>query len=138
MGSFPNRTALYRLWLNLRNRCNNPKTPDFHYYGGRGIRVCPQWDYFVVFAADVGAHPGSGMTLDRIDNDKDYEPGNVRWATRQTQARNRPGYNVLDKPTADAIRAAYAAGGVTQTVLAQRHGITQTHVSRVIRGRMWA
>src|SRR4051812_47081817 len=130
------RQPLYRAWLGMRNRCNNPRTPDFRYYGGRGVRVCPQWDSFTQFAADVGPHPGSRWTLDRRDNNKDYEPSNVRWATRQTQVRNR-NYCILDEAAAARIRKMYASGGYRQIDLAKVFGCSQVTISQVVRGVTW-
>lgn len=87
------QSAMYKCWLNLRDRCYNPKCKAFKNYGGRGIKVCERWFHnFVDFLADILAEIGErppGMSLDRIDNDKGYEPGNVRWATRTVQNRNR-------------------------------------------------
>lgn len=80
---------LYETWQAMRQRCNNPNASNFNRYGARGIRVCPQWDSFPQFVADVGPKPTPSHTLDRIDNDGNYEPGNVRWATPKAQAANR-------------------------------------------------
>ncbi len=75
----------------MRQRCCNPYDDAWEHYGGRGIRVCWSWlslDGFANFLADMGSRPPA-MTLDRIDNDGNYEPGNCRWATWSTQMHNR-------------------------------------------------
>lgn len=82
-------TLLRTVWTNMKHRCLNPEDKRFAHYGGRGIAICPEWLDFEVFAADMGPHPGRGLTLDRIDNDGNYEPGNCRWATRAQQVQNR-------------------------------------------------
>jgi len=80
-------TSEYRSWCEMLARCENHGSTIFRYYGGRGIRVCKEWHYFERFLADMG--PSKGLTLDRIDNEGNYEPGNCRWATWVQQARNR-------------------------------------------------
>ena len=81
-------TPTYGSWKGMKARCDNPNDPYFHKYGGRGIGYCMRWSAFDAFLADMGERP-DGMTLDRKDNDKDYEPGNCRWATTTQQNRNR-------------------------------------------------
>lgn len=75
-------------WQAMKNRCLNPRDKDWKHYGGRGITVCERWLSFEPFLADMGEAP-PGMTIDRRDNDKGYEPGNCRWATMTVQANNR-------------------------------------------------
>jgi len=88
---FHNATGskLYAVWKTMIQRCTNPANPKWGAYGGRGITVCQQWrDSFTAFHSDMGERP-PGASLDRIDVNGNYEPGNCRWADALTQARNR-------------------------------------------------
>lgn len=86
------RTPMYGIWHRMIRRCTDSRDKAFRNYGGRGIKVCERWTArgygFDLFLADVGMRPSPELSLDRINNDGDYEPGNVRWATKSTQNRN--------------------------------------------------
>lgn len=84
------RTPEYRAWIDLRRRCGTPTDPYFSHYGARGIRVCIEWqESFDAFLRDMGPRPGPRYSIDRVDNDGNYEPGNCRWATVPRQNRNK-------------------------------------------------
>lgn len=81
-------TQEYRAWQNMLNRCLSPTNTQYADYGGRGIVVCERWQEFTNFALDMGKKPGRTFTLERTNNEGNYEPGNCKWATRKEQARN--------------------------------------------------
>ncbi len=80
----------YFIWQSMIQRCTRMTHPKYRIYGARGIRVCDRWRHsFPNFLADVGPKPSPGLSIDRIDNNGNYEPGNVRWADSTTQSHNR-------------------------------------------------
>jgi hypothetical protein len=98
-GHYRKRTMspTYMSWVAAKTRCSNKKVVEYPRYGGRGIRMCDEWtNSFEAFLHDMGERP-SGKTLDRIDTDGNYEPGNCRWATPKEQANNRKNNVALRK-----------------------------------------
>lgn len=97
-------------------------SPAFRYYGGRGITVCDRWkDNFENFLVDMPPHPGKGYSIDRIDNDGNYEPGNCRWATREEQARNKRNNHIIRVGDRALTLAEWAAtSGVKRATIAHR------------------
>jgi hypothetical protein len=131
------RTAEYKTWHQMIQRCTNPRSGAYQDYGGRGIQVCDRWRWsFQAFFADMGTKTSPQHSIDRIDVNGNYEPGNCRWATRAQQARNtrRTKLNMADVA---AIRAA-VQDGETQLAVAARYGIHGSHVCRIANGRVWA
>lgn len=94
------KTAEYRAWDSMKARCSQPKRDDYNRYGGRGIKVCDRWlNSFENFIEDMGIKPEKSYSLDRINNDGNYEPGNCRWATILEQNRNKTYYQQGQRTT---------------------------------------
>jgi hypothetical protein len=92
----PSAYPEHHIWRNMNSRCLDPTFPNYDNYGGRGITVCEEWiNSFESFFHHIGARPTPNHTLDRINNDLGYFPGNVRWATRTEQARNKRNNRLL-------------------------------------------
>lgn len=127
-------TPTYKTWQAMRQRCENPHDDRYRAYGGRGIEVCDRWRKYENFLSDMGERP-EGMTLDRINSDGDYEPGNCRWASTRTQARNRKTIK-LTMQLADEIRKAVAAGE-RAIALAVHYGVDVETIRDVASRRSW-
>ena len=79
----------YGIWKAIKQRCYNPKHVSYRWYGGEGISMCPEWQKdFMAFYNHIGPRPSKSHSVDRIDSSRGYEPGNVRWATRDVQMNN--------------------------------------------------
>lgn len=87
----------YRSWQRMKERCSNPRADSYHRYGGSGIKVCDLWiGSFEAFLADMGPRPSLNHSIDRTDNERNYEPGNCRWATRKEQNRNQRSNRIVE------------------------------------------
>lgn len=114
-------TRDYRIWHNMRRRCQDPDNPAYPHYGGRGITVAPEFETYEGFIAHMG--PSNGLTLDRIDNNGSYVPGNVRWADRKTQARNkRTSYLITFEGKTQTLAAWAEELGINPASLRERLG----------------
>lgn len=101
------KSLAYKRWETIKQRCTNPKNPSYPNYGGRGIGICSEWaESFEAFHAAVGDPPSTSHSLDRINNDGNYEPGNVRWATASEQQRNRRPYPPMIERAVKTLRRA--------------------------------
>ena len=126
----------YRSWKSMKTRCLNTNCPDYKDYGGRGIKVTKRWMDFVNFLEDMGTRP-EGKTLDRIDNDGDYEPCNCRWATPKEQNQNRR--KVKNRKNQYLFIAMDLQGTMitsnNQSEFARQHGLNVGHINSCLNGR---
>lgn len=104
----------YSIWRSMKSRCQTASSSNYRFYGGRGIRVCERWSDFNAFYADMGDCP-PGLTIDRIDSNGHYEPGNCRWASVTEQQRNtRRNLYIEFRGATVAVSEAFAALGVPE------------------------
>ncbi len=128
-------TSTYRSWAGMVQRCTNPRNLSWPDYGGRGVQVCPRWvASFDNFLADMGEKP-SNTSIDRIDNNGNYEPGNCRWATVKEQARNKR-RTLLTERKAEELRSLFSSG-FSVRYLAAWYGVSWALVNAVIKRRIW-
>jgi hypothetical protein len=139
---------IYNTWVLIKQRCYNPDNPDYINYGERGISMFAAWiNDFDAFNKYVESLPetleqfelrtGEKGTLDRKDNNGNYEPGNLHWASRETQARNKRNNVVLSINEANKIRLKYQTGTYTEEQLAIEYNCSRSAISAIIHNRSW-
>jgi hypothetical protein len=136
----------HKVWYDMKNRCSNPNSARWRYYGGRGIRVCDEWaESFWSFLASVGRRPtlpGFVISIDRIDNDGNYEPSNVKWSSASEQmhnARGRKGAGnnkaILTWPQVRDIRR--LRGTASPKALAKVFRVSVSNIRHILDGDSW-
>ncbi|MEJ8025467.1 hypothetical protein WKH82_08340 [Acinetobacter baumannii] len=117
----------YITWKSMKARCNNPNAKGYENYGGRGIKICDRWqESYENFLEDMGTRPPN-TTLDRINNDGNYEPSNCRWATKKDQSNNRRSNHIVT----------YKGKNVTIAQLAEKLGIDRRPMRSVLKNCKW-
>jgi len=116
-------TRIHLNWCEMRQRCNNPNSKDYHNYGGRGIKICEEWDEFMVFYNWAITHGyNEDLSLDRKDNNLGYNPENCRWATRIEQGNNRRTNTLIEiDGKLDTIANWARLAGITRFLMRQRY-----------------
>ena len=135
------QSPTYISWHLMKQRCLNPNSPVFKWYGGKGVTVCDQWLEFVNFLEDMGERPG-GYEISRLDHAKDYEPGNVMWelkADHNTKNHRMPGES---NPNAQLTSGEVwlirrLKGTVTQVMIAKMFKKSYWQINKILTGRRW-
>lgn len=126
------RSPEYGVWCHIKSRCENQDDPSFEHYGGRGIRLCAEWQDFKQFLKDMGRRPYPKSQIDRIDNDDGYRPGNCRWTDAATNNQNRRS----TKLSADKVQM-IRESALPHASLAELLGVSAGHIARIRSGARW-
>lgn len=130
-------TPEYQTWKNMKVRCYNKKSKDYSRYGGRGIRICDCWLHsFKNFYADIGEKPFPKAQINRVDNDRNYEPNNCQWVTNAVNNQNRSN-NKLTIQQVKEIREKYKIGDILQRELALIYNVGFMTINRIIKNKTW-
>ncbi len=128
----------YGIWANIKNRCYSKNYHSFQNYGGRGIKICNRWkNSFIAFFKDMGQRPFPKATIDRINNDGNYELANCRWTTNAENCRNKSN-NKLTVSKAAMIRLLYCKPNISQRDLAKAYNVSQNLIHNIIHNKRWA
>lgn len=130
-------TRLYRIWNNMKQRCNNLNHKSYKNYGGRGITVYDEWIMFIPFmkwALNNGY--ADNLTIDRINNDGNYEPDNCQFLTSKENNRKKS-TTILTMKLANEIRDLYSTGNFYQRELAEKYGVSNRHISDIVNNKRW-
>lgn len=132
------KTPEYNVWIHIIQRCYNTNNSNYHNYGGRGIIVCDRWkNSFEIFYKDMGPRLSDKHSLDRINNNGNYEPSNCRWTTMTEQNRNR-NFNVIKNiQEANDIRELYKNNNYTQQELADSYNCSVRIINQIILNKIW-
>jgi hypothetical protein len=129
-------TRLYWVWNSMKQRCFNPNDRAYQNYGGRGITMCDRWRYsFALFRQDIGPRPSKSHSIDRLNNEGDYEPSNFRWATRRQQQNNqRPHFakRKISARQAQVIRG-LSKRGFSRSDLGSLYGVCPQTIGKIVR-----
>ena len=131
------KTKLYTVWVGIKNRCLNLKTENYKYYGDRGITICDEWLEFIPFR-DWSLENGykEGLTIDRKENDGNYEPSNCQWLSKKENIRKQK-QTILTMEKANEIRTLYNSGYYTQKQLAEKYKIKSPTICKIIHNKLW-
>lgn len=131
------KTRLYKIWCKIIERCNNPNSSRYQFYGAKGIKICQEWGKFIEFKrwAESSGY-GPGLEIDRENSSQDYSPSNCRWVTRTVNNRNRSMVK-LTIETARAMRQQYAEGDKTVQTIANTFNVSKGCAADVLSGRTW-
>lgn len=139
------RRSEHQIWSSMWRRCVNSNDASYPRYGGRGIVVCDRWVHYINFYADMGPRPSAKHSIDRINNDGNYDPGNVRWATRSEQNKNRDNslmargervsLAVLTESEVREIRG--LAAMYSRSTIAAEFGVTKGTINHIVWKRTW-